>query len=1347
MAKIIGNTTATTTPRSDWNQTDETKADYIKNKPTILTEEDVVEIVESGSNGSGHTHNNKDILDKLSNGWVDIDSSAVETVKYNGKALRLVDEGYVIQNYTITDENIILSLGDVTLENGVTIPQIINIPINNKTEGDIPAVHTLPTEATDGDMCLYSPANIIESGKRIYFDWEEFRKPVDDSYEMSGVAQFLDESSYEANNGNPPFEFAINKYDSYCFFTMTTYTPDYNTSYFIEFDDTGNLVDGGAGCNKHCYSDDTYEEIYYTSIDELPKYIDVPMYDYFMEGSILESSVPFFYAPYRLMVYRAGEWQSLINVGGLTDEQLAVIKANVTARHEHSNKDVLDNITPDMFEGRVPVVYELPKDANDGDLCLYTQANTITLDDSGKRIYFDWKNIKHYSKNDDLILYEFYDNNSTRIGYIKIDGEYREYSFHHSIEDPISDEQYFVVGFDSYGKFNGGGIYKKSLNGDIARIASFPSIEYVPTYWDLPEFDKIISFPASTTEASLFHVAYKFMICQGGEWQNIESLLDIGSDNSVDLADYYTKQEIDDKNFVTEEDLPDGVYVGSGEMPDNCNVQIDPEGTVLTIPTKTSELVNDSGFITLDDLPENDSIPVIPNTGVTSIITDPTLTIEGGVADAKATGDRLTDIEYQTVTTDLAFEHKGLPIGEKTVTVSGDGTFGNNAYVVCGEDIIPRKTFNKTFPYNSITITKNDKTYHIEGTATADGYVCLTDSLDGSMFEINEDISGKAFKLLSFSNQYLNQWSFVVRFYDADKKSVQVLKSNGSLSASISTYVGSDNGYRETNFSIPENVEIKYAQATINFKSGNTYNHDFQIYMVEADDIQAVTIENPTVEINNENVTSIFSAPYQNTTETKAPIVDYIGYMANNAKGDTATYLTPEAFGAVGDGYADDTEAVKACIAKAEETTQTVFMAKKYLITTPIEIYQSGLDLIANDIVYSGNDAAIKIQGNNNTLKLHNLTSNGIGIVFTGGGEKHMLYNTIDVNEIKSTSHGIVFYFNQKGIMQNTIRFNHIRCNGSGCYGIAYLDHENKLDTAFIGENNFYGGHISHCEWACYRVGGNAKFYGVHIETDVEGGFYIKDGVRIIQPRFAESARDGSYPFFKILNARGVKIDSSSLCAISEIDISENQDYYENASGVQYPAHEGNFGIIEIPLIMPRQATGEDMPTGNVYTNKAYIWGKHLIMTPYMAYRKAVTTETLDTRLIAEVKDTINETLESVFALSQLPTKFVVDTVNTNIYLHSSYCAFGFNEFEVEQANGFTCKIYDCLENLIFDGTDKGNGLYKLNVYKDADICKNRAGTKGMLSVDFMGHYWQVTKATTVDDVLAALPTWSGGAY
>lgn len=53
MAKIIGNTTATPNPRPDWNQTDETKADYIKNKPTVLTEDEIVVLIQENGGDAG----------------------------------------------------------------------------------------------------------------------------------------------------------------------------------------------------------------------------------------------------------------------------------------------------------------------------------------------------------------------------------------------------------------------------------------------------------------------------------------------------------------------------------------------------------------------------------------------------------------------------------------------------------------------------------------------------------------------------------------------------------------------------------------------------------------------------------------------------------------------------------------------------------------------------------------------------------------------------------------------------------------------------------------------------------------------------------------------------------------------------------------------------------------------------------------------------------------------------------------------------------------------------------------------------------------------------------------------
>lgn len=44
MSKIIGNTTTTPVPRSDWSQTDKTKADFIRHKPTLgtISEKDAI---------------------------------------------------------------------------------------------------------------------------------------------------------------------------------------------------------------------------------------------------------------------------------------------------------------------------------------------------------------------------------------------------------------------------------------------------------------------------------------------------------------------------------------------------------------------------------------------------------------------------------------------------------------------------------------------------------------------------------------------------------------------------------------------------------------------------------------------------------------------------------------------------------------------------------------------------------------------------------------------------------------------------------------------------------------------------------------------------------------------------------------------------------------------------------------------------------------------------------------------------------------------------------------------------------------------------------------------------------
>lgn len=70
MREIIGNTTATPNPRSDWNQTDETKADYIKNKPEVLTEDEIVKLIKENGGGVG-----------VQSDWQQIDESQLDFIK------------------------------------------------------------------------------------------------------------------------------------------------------------------------------------------------------------------------------------------------------------------------------------------------------------------------------------------------------------------------------------------------------------------------------------------------------------------------------------------------------------------------------------------------------------------------------------------------------------------------------------------------------------------------------------------------------------------------------------------------------------------------------------------------------------------------------------------------------------------------------------------------------------------------------------------------------------------------------------------------------------------------------------------------------------------------------------------------------------------------------------------------------------------------------------------------------------------------------------------------------------------------------------------------------------------
>ena len=81
MPKVIGNTTATPTPQADWNQTNTAKPDYIKNKPEILTEEQIIALIEQhGGSAPQNVYTKEEIDAALGSYITEIDALIGEGV-------------------------------------------------------------------------------------------------------------------------------------------------------------------------------------------------------------------------------------------------------------------------------------------------------------------------------------------------------------------------------------------------------------------------------------------------------------------------------------------------------------------------------------------------------------------------------------------------------------------------------------------------------------------------------------------------------------------------------------------------------------------------------------------------------------------------------------------------------------------------------------------------------------------------------------------------------------------------------------------------------------------------------------------------------------------------------------------------------------------------------------------------------------------------------------------------------------------------------------------------------------------------------------------------------------------
>ena len=648
------------------------------------------------------------------------------------------------------------------------------------------------------------------------------------------------------------------------------------------------------------------------------------------------------------------------------------------------------------------------------------------------------------------------------------------------------------------------------------------------------------------------------------------------------------------------------------------------------------------------------------------------------------------------------WDYAELPVTDapKTAAFADGGEApmsGFPQYALLGQNLFPLEVgFNRSFPYNGITLHENGRVMHIDGAASAratfavnkDGSPCLP--LSGALQPGNTVILRTFLKGTTVKNGIY----VTLLFYDGAGKQI-------SFKNLFCGENGSDVSARVT---VPANAASFGIWWNVQSPGGETHNADVCAVLYDA----AAAIQAGTEDVPRDAAAvSFFPVPVSGFSY-RVSIKDYIdryGGGENALTFDALGYLTPEMFGAKGDYSTDDTAALNACLQAAAKRNLPVRGFKRYKTSEPVSIAGRNMDVDINTIRYKGTDTAVTVEGWWNRVRIGRIYSDGIGLTIQSANDS-TVYNQITLNDVISKeAHGIVVANGGNPIFQNQIQFARILgSKKAGTHGITYAG-----DGGSCAECTFTGGQISGYDYAVKLHSGNHKFYNIHVESNMEGGFWIiGGGCLICGDRHAESSRDGKYCFLKVttdntMHAVDVNGQYTSACRmpVNEIDLSE-----VCLTEGSEPIDNGHYFTLNCPISPGIYYQSNEHKT-HYLSDGAKLWGGNIILNPtFQVYRK-VTEAVFDNR--------VNDQ-----HLQPLPTTFEIGAENCQIYLHASYCFMGYATFEVIQTESYQADFYDWRGTKIFSGADNGAGRFRLQHLITAEDGKGR--------YDGTGTQWVITR-------------------
>lgn len=418
--------------------------------------------------------------------------------------------------------------------------------------------------------------------------------------------------------------------------------------------------------------------------------------------------------------------------------------------------------------------------------------------------------------------------------------------------------------------------------------------------------------------------------------------------------------------------------------------------------------------------------------------------------------------------------------------------------------------------------------------------------------------------------------------------------------------------------------------------------------------------------------TMITNTDYWQPANTVVEQINAIGVTVSEIL-ENLDYVTPEMYGAVGDGVTDDTAALQAAI-DSGEAVYNHDLEKIYKVTDTVLVSGNGKRFfIQGTIDYNGSDAAVRVVGINHNVYVANISApSGIGIEMY---QEDYSLNTAFChvsNDVMNCRIGIYLHPTNHGVQDNVFYPGHIIATEYAVY-IYGGDAQNSTTPSYSGENKFYNGRL------------RGGLYGIYIDS--------RNGFEVNKPTFVNCSIESSANAIKMDAGTGGKIESPMF---DNLRVAEITGEILNINGNVRDGFLRNAAPIRGPGIVANSTANPVRP--------------FRIETPILSGDLRPTIRSANISLKGVMCQSMGWSLSS--GGSDRTWTLSADMVCANRFIpgngtfefHMPYLgADGTDEFYVTQIGAtYIAKVYGYNDVLIFDGTNRGQGTFHYKGFVNA---------------------------------------------